>query len=99
MGTEFKEFRPVYTGEWKKGKRCGKGEEMGETGNVVKKGEWFNGVHEGECSNLVPQSLTSNPFGVEELKIGRNAYNDANIIELKLKDLPHLKRLEIGDWR
>ena len=46
---------------------------------------------------MVPSSLTSNPRGIEELKIGENGYNDDSVTELKLSGLVRLKRVVIGD--
>ena len=46
---------------------------------------------------MIPSSLTSNPLGIEELKIGNNGYNDDSVTELKLSGLVRLKRIVIGD--
>ena len=46
---------------------------------------------------MIPSLLTSNPLGIEELKIGDNGYNDDSVTELKLSGLARLKRIVIGD--
>ena len=45
---------------------------------------------------VIPSSLTSNPQGIEELKIGNNGYNDGSVTELKLSGLVRFKRIVIG---
>ena len=46
---------------------------------------------------MIPSSLTSNPQGIEELRIRDNGYNDDSVTELKLSWLVRLKRIVIGD--
>ena len=94
LGTEYKGYKPVYRGGWKKGKRNGEGKEMDEEGRVVKSGKWVDGEYQ---MIVIPSSLTSNPLGIEELKIGNNGYNDGSVTELKLSGLARLKRIVIGD--
>ena len=94
LGTEYKGYKPVYRGGWKKGKRDGEGKEMDEEGRVVKSGKWMDGEYQ---MIVIPSSLTSNPLGIEELKIGDNGYNDGSVTELKLSGLARLKRIVIGD--
>ncbi|KAK8807966.1 hypothetical protein WA588_006452 [Blastocystis sp. NMH] len=83
----------VYEGEWWNGKRNGEGKEMDENGRVVRSGKWVDG----ELFLIMPSSLTSNPLGIEELKIGDNGYNNESVTELKLSGLVRLKRIVIGD--
>ena len=54
---------------------------------------------EGEYKNtvMIPSSLTSNPLGIEELRIGDNGYNNNSVTELKLSGLARLKSIVIGD--
>ena len=83
-----------YTGDMKNGfVRNGKGKEMDGSGKVVRSGKWVNGVY----YLMIPSSLTSNPQGIEELKIGDKGYNDGSVTELKLSGLVRLKRIVIGD--
>ena len=42
-------------------------------------------------------SNSSNPQGIEELRIGDNGYNDDSVTELKLSWLARLKRIVIGN--
>ena len=46
---------------------------------------------------VIPSSLTSNPLGIEELRIGNNDYNDGSVTELILSWLVQLKRIVIGN--
>ena len=95
MGTEYKGYKPLYRGGWKDGKRNGEGKEMDEKGRVVRSGKWVDGEY--LMTIVVPSSLTSNPLGIEELRIGDNSYNDGSVTELKLSGLVRLKRIVIGD--
>ena len=60
----------------------------------VVEGYWKDGRYQ---VIVIPSSLTSNPLGIEELKIGDNGYNDDSVTELKLSGLVRLKRIVIGD--
>ncbi|KAK8824807.1 hypothetical protein WA538_005473 [Blastocystis sp. DL] len=60
----------------------------------VVEGYWKDGKNQ---VKVIPSSLTSNPQGIEELKIGNNGYNDDSVTELKLSWLVRLKRIVIGD--
>ena len=94
MGTEYKGYKPLYRGGWKDGKRNGEGKEMDEKGRVVRSGKWVDGEY--LMTIVVPSSLTSNPLGIEELRIGDKGYNDGSVTELKLSWLVRLKRVVIG---
>ena len=59
----------------------------------VVEGYWKDGKNQ---VIMVPSSLTSNPQGIEELKIGDNGYKDDSVTELKLSGLVRLKRIVIG---
>ena len=90
--------KKVYEGKWFGDMnsgfvRNGKGKEMDGSGKVVRSGCWVNGVY---CL-MIPSSLTSNPQGIEELKIGNNGYNDDSVTELILSGLARLKRIAIGN--
>ena len=99
--------RKVYEGEYKgsveKGfVRNGEGKEMDASGVVLFVGEWKEGKRkekevDGVSYLMIPSSLTSNPQGIEELKIGNNGYNDDSVTELKLSWLVRLKRIVIGN--
>ena len=41
--------------------------------------------------------ISSNPLGIEELRIGDNGYNDDSVTELKQSGLARLKRIVIGN--
>ena len=60
----------------------------------VVEGYWKDGKYQ---VIVIPSSLTSNPLGIEELKIGNNGYDDDSVTELKLSWLVRLKRIVIGD--
>ncbi|KAK8825469.1 hypothetical protein WA538_003165 [Blastocystis sp. DL] len=60
----------------------------------VVEGYWRDGKYQ---VIVIPSSLTSNPLGIEELKIGNKGYNDGSVTELKLSGLVRLKRIVIGD--
>ena len=60
----------------------------------VVEGYWKDGKYQ---VIVIPSSLTSNPLGIEELRIGDNGYNDDSVTELKLSGLARLKRIVIGD--
>ena len=85
----------MYEGEWSNGKRNGEGKEMDASGRVVRSGCWVDGKYKNTV--MIPSSLTSNPQGIEELRIGNNGYNDDSVTELKLSWLVRLKRIVIGD--
>ena len=57
-------------------------------------GYWKDGKYQ---VIVIPSSLTSNPLGIEKLRIGDNGYNDGSVTELKLSWLVRLKRVVIGD--
>ena len=75
--------------------RNGEGKETDEKGRVVRSGCWVEGEYKNTV--MIPSSLTSNPLGIEELRIGDNGYNDGSVTELKLSGLVRLKRIVIGD--
>ncbi|KAK8820052.1 hypothetical protein WA538_002150 [Blastocystis sp. DL] len=75
--------------------RNGEGKEMDGSGKVVRSGCWVDGKY--KYTVMIPSSLTSNPRGIEELKIGNNGYNDDSVTELKLSWLARLKRVVIGN--
>ena len=84
-----KVYEGGYAGDMKSGfVRNGKGKEMDGSGKVVRSGKWVNGVY----YLRIPSSLTSNPQGIEELRIGDNGYNGRSVTELKLSGLARLKR-------
>ena len=56
-------------------------------------GYWRDGKYQ---VIVIPSSLTSNPLGIEELKIGNRRYNNGSVTELKLSGLVRLKRIVIG---
>ena len=90
----------VYEGGWKGDMksgfvRDGKGYELDENGRVVRSGCWVDGKYKNTV--MTPSSLTSNPQGIEELRIGDNGYNDGSVTELKLTGLARLKRIVIGN--
>ena len=58
----------------------------------VVEGYWKDGKNQ---VIVTPSSLTSNPLGIEELRIGNNGYNDDSVTELKLSWLVRLKRIVI----
>ena len=84
----------VYEGDWWNGKRNGEGKEMDASGRVVRSGCWVDGKYKNTV--VIPSSLTSNPQGIEELRIGDNGYNGRSVTELKLSGLARLKRIVIG---
>ena len=45
----------------------------------VVEGYWKNGK---KYQVIIPSSLTSNPLGIDELRIGNNGYNDGSVTEL-----------------
>ena len=67
---------------------------MDEKGRVVMSGKWVDGEY---LVIVVPSLLTSNPLGIEELKIGDNGYNDGSVTEFKLSGLVRLKWIVIGN--
>ena len=75
--------------------RNGEGKETDEKGRVVRSGCWVEGEYKNTV--MIPSSLTSNPLGIEELKIGDNGYNDDSVTELKLSWLARLKRIVIRE--
>ena len=75
--------------------RNGEGKEMDENGRVMWSGKWANGKYKNTV--MTPSSLTSNPLGVEKLRIGNRRYNGGSVTELKLSGLARLKRIVIGD--
>ena len=82
--------------------RNGDGMEMDASGVVLFVGEWREGKRkEKEVDEvhglMIPSSLTSNPLGIEELRIGDNGYYDGSVTELKLSGLVQLKSIVIGD--
>ena len=90
-----KKFVGGFKGDRKSGfVQNGEGKEMDGSGKVVFVGEWVDGEY---LIIVVPSSLTSNPLGIEELKIGDNGYNDGSVTELKLSKLARLKRIVIGN--
>ncbi|KAK8793061.1 hypothetical protein WA588_005798 [Blastocystis sp. NMH] len=98
-----KKYVGGFKGDRKSGfVRNGEGKEMDASGVVLFVGEWKEGKRKekevDEVHNLIiPSSLTSNPLGIEELKIGDNGYNDGSVTELKLSGLARLKRIVIGN--
>ena len=94
-GTEYRDGHALYTGEWKNGMRNGEGKEMDGNGRVMWSGKWANGKYKNTV--MTPSSLTSNPLGVEKLRIGNRRYNGGSVTELKLSGLARLKRIVIGD--
>ena len=90
-----KKYVGGFKGDRKSGfVRNGEGKEMDASGKVVRSGKWVDGVY----YLMIPSSLTSNPLGIEELKIGDNGYNDGSVTELKLSGLVRLKLIVIGGW-
>ena len=106
QGTEYKRFNPVYYGGWEDGKKNGKGKEMDERGKVVRRGVWVNGFYQEVKSEVpkelksvvVPSSLTSISYTIEEMKISNSSTSDSNATELKLSGLDRLKRIVMGDY-
>ena len=91
-----KKYVGGFKGDQKSGfVRNGEGKEMDENGRVVRSGCWVDGKYKNTV--MTPSSLTSNPQGIEELKIGNNGYNDDSVTELKLSGLVRLKRIAIGN--
>ena len=98
-----KKYVGGFKGDRKSGfVRNGEGKEMDGSGKVVFVGEWKDGNGKGKEVDevhglMIPSSLTSNPLGVEELRIGNKGYNDGSVTELKLSGLARLNRIVIGE--
>ena len=61
----------------------------------VVEGYWRDGKK--YSTMMIPSSLTSNPQGIEEMRIGNRRYNNGSVTGLKLSGLVRLKRIVIGD--
>ena len=56
-------------------------------------GMWQDGKYR---KVVIPSSLTSNPLGIEKLKIGNRRYKNGSVTELRLSGLVRLKQIVIG---
>ena len=108
-GKEYKNGgkRPVYSGNWKDGKRDGMGTEY--KGIMPSYwGKWRNDRRKGKCNGVVWMwlgivaviVLVAVAFYLNAITTTFTScrYNDESVTELKLSGLARLKRIVIGEW-
>ena len=87
----------IYSGEWKGGKRHGKGTEFRDC-KPVYMGKWKEGEREEKdpSFSIQPSSLIRNPLEIEELVI-ESSTKESSGTTLEVRGLSRLKRIEIRE--
>ena len=90
----------IYSGEWKDGKRHGKGTEYRDY-KPVYIGQWREGEREERSEDdpsisIQPPSIITNPLQIEELVI-ESGFNESSGTTLEVRGLTRLKRMVIGE--
>ena len=90
----------IYSGEWKDGKRHGKGTEYRDCKPVYigqwKEGERAEQNEDDPSISIQPPSLITNPLQIEELVI-ESGHNETYGTTLEVRGLTRLKRIVIGE--